>query len=64
MNEIKIFKRDRFKNASSAEQFQKFGELCYLLAGAACAENKEDAWNLIHDAAKIGVAADSTACPI
>lgn len=63
MNEIKIFKDEKFRETSQAEEFQKFGELCYLLAGAVCAENKEDAWKLIHDAAKIGAAADSTAFP-
>lgn len=61
MNEIKIFKDEKFRETSQAEEFQKFGELCYLLAGAVCAENKEDAWKLIHDAAKIGGAAGSTA---
>lgn len=61
MNEIKIFKDEKFRETSQAEEFQKFGELCYLLAGAVCAKAKEDAWTLMHNAASVGGAMSSDA---
>lgn len=61
MDNIQIFKDERFKNISEDEQFKILGELCYVLAGAVCAKAKEDAWTLMHNAASVGGAMSSDA---
>lgn len=61
MNEIKIFKDEVMAGKSIEDQMQMFGSLCYLLAVAVEAEDKEFAWKTLREASKLGHVLDAPA---
>jgi len=54
MNDIQIFKDERFKETSQEKQFQFLGVLSYILADAIKEDDKETAWLLLNVASQFG----------